>query len=216
MNSNARFLRRPLARAYLVLWLAVAAAMSLVGSVAGQRALTPMGLVVWTGSSALAGAGCYWMLVHELGPARVPLRVDRLLLAAVATGLFAWVLVGLHSLTGVSGCVALFVLVGLSPSALRALARHHRDNAGPWPRQTVSPPTAMRTTEQLCEAWRLSFAALSDSSNVSERLQEVLLREGLLAELERRDPAGFAMWITQGATAANDPGRYVGHFPTGA
>jgi hypothetical protein len=34
-----------------------------------------------------------------------------------------------------------------------------------------------------------------------------------LDELERRDPAGFARWLADGATVDSDPARYVSSDP---
>jgi hypothetical protein len=60
----------------------------------------------------------------------------------------------------------------------------------------------------LCELWE-HLRAASGSSALEPRGTEQLarVRQGLLDELERRSPGGFAAWIARGAT--DDPSRYL-------
>jgi len=65
------------------------------------------------------------------------------------------------------------------------------------------------TTLQLCVAWQHSYFALLDFPTGPAYWEVVRVRECLLDELERRDPAGFARWLETGARAGSDPGRYL-------
>lgn len=64
--------------------------------------------------------------------------------------------------------------------------------------------------EELCWAWRASFSRLErvagDAAGTARVAEE---RHALLEEIARRDPAGFAAWITAGARAASNPRRYL-------
>ena len=63
--------------------------------------------------------------------------------------------------------------------------------------------------EELCWAWRRSYAQLMGTTDaeVVSRLAEQ--RHGYLCELERRHPARFAAWLHSGARAAGDPTRFI-------
>ena len=67
------------------------------------------------------------------------------------------------------------------------------------------------TAAQLCRTWRSSYLRLHRATSCPAVAELVLLRQRLLNELERRDRAGFGRWLSTGAQAASDPGRYVGH-----
>ncbi|WP_147262997.1 hypothetical protein [Geodermatophilus sp. TF02-6] len=81
------------------------------------------------------------------------------------------------------------------------------------PEQMPSPSaTAEWSTERVCRAWRVSYLWLERAREAREvalvaRLAGV--RQAYLDELERRAPSGFAAWLTCGARAASDPGRYM-------
>ena len=74
----------------------------------------------------------------------------------------------------------------------------------------VSEPSLVGwSDEELCWAWRRSYAQLVSTTDaeVVSRLAEQ--RHGYLRELERRHPARFAAWMTSGARAAGDPTRFI-------
>lgn len=62
---------------------------------------------------------------------------------------------------------------------------------------------------RLCWAWRTSYLTLQRATTPQHRLRVVQQRQEYLDELERRNPAGVAAWLTAGARAAGDPSRYV-------
>ena len=65
------------------------------------------------------------------------------------------------------------------------------------------------STPQLCVAWRRSYWLLHDLPQGPARCDVVAIREAILDELERRDPAGFQQWLQAGARAGSDPRRYL-------
>ena len=73
----------------------------------------------------------------------------------------------------------------------------------------------MRTlsVEALGREWLRSSAALARPSGPLVRQALVERRQEALDELERRDPAGFARWLAEGATVDSDPARYVAGDP---
>ena len=66
------------------------------------------------------------------------------------------------------------------------------------------------TAAQLCLTWRSSYLRLHRATSCPAVAELVLLRQCVLDELERRNPAGFGRWLSTGARAASDPSRYVG------
>ncbi|MET0235049.1 MAG: hypothetical protein ABW224_10460 [Kibdelosporangium sp.] len=77
----------------------------------------------------------------------------------------------------------------------------------------TGPPARVKvadlSTVELCAAWQQSYYDLvrAVDSPVRERL--VRRRQEYLDELERRDGAGFARWMANGARASSDPRRYL-------
>jgi hypothetical protein len=83
-------------------------------------------------------------------------------------------------------------------------------SAVPPPAEERRPPVLTEwSTEQLCWAWRCSFVRLQRSSEACTGVSVAQQRQFYLDELERRDPRGFSAWMTGGARAASDPGRYL-------
>ncbi len=73
----------------------------------------------------------------------------------------------------------------------------------------LGPNPASLTTAQLCLAWQRTYFALLDLPADATRTEVVRLREQLLDEIERRDPAGFTRWIGTGARPGSNPGPFV-------
>lgn len=62
---------------------------------------------------------------------------------------------------------------------------------------------------ELCEAWQMSFSALSDTNSAEVQVRIVELRQAYLDEMDRRHPAGLAAWLTSGARPAGSPAAYL-------
>jgi hypothetical protein len=88
-----------------------------------------------------------------------------------------------------------------------APTEHHEERSDPLPPSAVA--LGDLTTQALCATWQRSYFAMLDAPACPGRYATVRLRERLLDELERRDPAGFARWLQTGARAGSDPGRYL-------
>lgn len=71
-----------------------------------------------------------------------------------------------------------------------------------------STPTTLMSMEDLCQAWRQSSGLLRATGRTISRGHLLRLREQLLDELERRDPAGFARWMGRGYRPDPDPSRH--------
>lgn len=66
------------------------------------------------------------------------------------------------------------------------------------------------TTGELCRAWRRSDTMLRSVSNVGVRTRLVGLRQSYLDALERRDPVGFALWVSLPRAGRVPPDSYIG------
>jgi hypothetical protein len=78
------------------------------------------------------------------------------------------------------------------------------------PGQPLEPrsPLELTSTTSLCRRWRASYLRLGRAPSPVARERIVAARRDLLAEFERRDPAGFARFL-----ASRDPaGRYPARF----
>ncbi|OMQ13785.1 hypothetical protein A7K94_0221150, partial [Modestobacter sp. VKM Ac-2676] len=63
------------------------------------------------------------------------------------------------------------------------------------------------------QEWVRTSAALGQVREPRARQELVRRRQEALDELERRDPAGFARWLAEGATVDSDPAVYVSGDP---
>lgn len=66
------------------------------------------------------------------------------------------------------------------------------------------------TTRELCRAWCRSQALLRDATDPARRLRLVALRQAYLDTMERRDPIGFALWISLSPPGRVPPDVYIG------
>lgn len=130
------------------------------------------------------------------------------------------VLTGAAQLLGPAAGAILLPAVLMTGTVLWQRLRDAGERPSPWlhvqdlllrgaqPRAAAPIPAAL-TTAQLCLAWQYSYFTLIDLPADGQRTAVVRLREQLLDELERRDPAGFTRWIDAGARPGGDPGRFV-------
>ena len=70
-------------------------------------------------------------------------------------------------------------------------------------------PTTTHTDEELCWAWRRSYAQLQRTTDPEGLARLAAQRQGYLDELEHRHPTRFTAWIDSGARAASDPHPYI-------
>jgi hypothetical protein len=78
------------------------------------------------------------------------------------------------------------------------------------PRGDRSPlPVATLSTRALGDEWLRTTAALAGRLTGAARTSLVRRREEVLDELERRDPEGFARWLTAGPDVRSDPADFV-------
>lgn len=124
------------------------------------------------------------------------------LLAAGPTGLAVAALVG-------TGVLLVRAQLGrLTPAhgaTTTSLATEPRRPAPP-PTGEVRPVREM-SDEELCWAWRTSYALLQRDPTTAGRVS--LLRATYLDELQRRDPDGFDAWMSSGARAASNPAPFL-------
>lgn len=204
-----------------ICWTVAAAAGCLLGAI-GVLALPARALVGWVGVGLFVGAVCFlYLFQSESGPRptnKAARRVAARFSAASAAATVAayLVLAGLVAVLGNAGAVVILML--LATAGLWTWWWRHagRDPGQPTtriPRPTrpavpsIMPGTA--SIQELCAAWCRSYWLLHDLPPGLGRCQVVNIRECLLDELERRDPAGFQRWLQTGARAGSDPRRYL-------
>jgi hypothetical protein len=193
-----------------------------VGISAGV-ALATIGLVAQP-AAALGGAmvgvfvaGGTVLRIYERPGTDKPER-RRGAIGASATAIWLWLIgTGLVVLLGTStASVLVAVLVIGVPAAVLVLRRFQpveRVRPAVASAEMPSPAAATLSTPELCLAWRRSYLALEDLPPGPDRNELVTLRQSMLDELERRDPAGFGRWLDSGARAGGDPGRYLAADP---
>ncbi|NEM06570.1 hypothetical protein [Geodermatophilus normandii] len=169
--------------------LAVAVPVAALGAVAlplGRAVvLVPLMAAV---AAALVAAG------HDGFPGRPGAR--RTVALAAAWGALAVPFASGVHLTGPVGAaaVAIVLVLGLVVAAdatSRALTRSARDVAA-----QLAVESSLR---ELWEQWQWTGEALRPGADPAGRATALVLRDVLLDELARRDPAGFDRWMREGA-----------------
>ena len=70
-------------------------------------------------------------------------------------------------------------------------------------------PVVTCTDEELCWAWRRSYAQLQRTTHPDGVARLAAQRQGYLDELQRRHPTRFAAWIDSGARSGGDPHPFI-------
>jgi hypothetical protein len=121
----------------------------------------------------------------------------------------AGALVGYTVLLGPGGVLLLVGLVLVSsPYCVRSFRRWLASVPASLSDQPSVALDAL-TDEQLCRAWRASYAALQRQSSAARAVTAVAERQRYLDELERRNPDGFAAWLASGAQSPGSPMPYL-------
>ncbi|MGY1759897.1 hypothetical protein ACI79G_13835 [Geodermatophilus sp. SYSU D00779] len=201
--------RGPLPR--LLFWPGAVAGAGL--AVVGGLALRPPGLVA-VGLAALVSACLAAGVARESRPGQQAV-VDAAWKAGVATVAVLLVLSGTAVLGGavltlmVAGVAAgtwtVVWLVRSSPRTSPSAVAGARQPAVPL------PPVSSLSTEALGQEWVRTTTALSGPLDARTREAIVVRREQTLDELERRDPDGFARWLSSLPLAGSDPSGDLKH-----
>ncbi|WIX98592.1 hypothetical protein QRX60_31575 [Amycolatopsis mongoliensis] len=165
-------------------------------------------LLAWAVMSAMIGL-VVWQRVDESLGQRIRVRPSRVgavsaVAAFVAGVLAAEILLTAGILLG-SGILAVLAAVGW-------WAAKRVRSPGPRGRRSVSIRSALPDADvaELCLVWRRSHEELRRTPDDDPaRAQLAVVRQLLLDELERRDPAGFARWLENGALAGSDPLPFI-------
>lgn len=229
--------RRVLTRIGLALLFGLGAVLAAIGAAAlGGAGLIAVVLAAVVGACVAVG------VARESVPARPPNQVAEAGWRAAA-GTVGVLLVLNGSAVAAGGVVTtLLVGCGLAWLVVRWLLSSGRRNREPWstPRPatgladvvplppggpgsgmsvagsgTVGPGAWAHTMSvaALGREWVRTSAALGQVREPRARQELVRRRQEALDELERRDPAGFARWLAEGATVDSDPAAYVSGDP---
>ena len=201
--------RGPLPR--LLLWTGAVAGAGL--AVVGGLALRPPGLVA-VGLAAVVSA-CLAAGVARESRAGQQAVVDAAWKAGAATVAVLLVLSGTAVLGGAvltlvvaGGAVGTWTVVWLVRSSPRTSLSVV---TGPGRPAVPLPPVSALSTEALGQEWARTTTALSGPLDARTREAIVLRREQTLDELERRDPDGFARWLSGLPLAGSDPSGDLKH-----
>ncbi len=181
-------------------------------AVVGGLALRPPGLVA-VGLAAVVAACLAAGVVRESRPGRQAVA-DAAWKAGVATVAVLLVLSG----TAVLGGAALTLLVaGVAAGTwtVVGLARGSRAGspsvAAVVRPALVLPPVSSLSTEALGREWVRTTTALAGPLDAGTREAIVVRRQQTLDELERRDPDGFARWLSGVPLPGSDPSGDLRH-----
>jgi len=157
--------------------------------------------IITAGAVGAASSAALIGLVAFIGRAAI---VAACILAAAAPPLFSWYA---RSVTALSNLWATAQIPGYIDSS----TQYWPDDLAPG----TSAPAASTVSVQalsdaeLCLAWRTSSTALQRARTISQQHRILTARQEYLDELQRRDPPGFAHWLSAGARPASDPSKYL-------
>ena len=181
-------------------------------AVVGGLALRPPGLVT-VGLTALVAACLAAGVVRESRPGRQAV-VDAAWKAGVATVAVLLVLSG----TAVLGGAVLTLLVAGVAAGTWTVLRLVRGSRSGSPSvatadrpAVVLPPVSSLSTEALGREWATTTTALAGPLDAGTREAIVVRRQQTLDELERRDPDGFARWLSGVPMPGSDPSGDLRH-----
>ena len=181
-------------------------------AVVGGLALRPPGLVA-VGLAALVAACLAAGVVRESRPGRQAV-VDAAWKAGVVTVAVLLVLSG----TAVLGGAVLTLLVAGVAAGTWTVVRLVRGSRSGAPcvaaadrPAVVLPPVSSLSTEALGREWVRTTTALAGPLDAGTREAIVVRRQQTLDELERRDPDGFARWLSGIPLPGSDPSGDLRH-----
>lgn len=212
--------------------LSIAAVAAGVLGAVGVLALPATAFAAYIAVGTVVGAACVLYRRERRRTRSAPARSLVAVGAAGAAGAVAacTVVAGLVVVAGPVSAVAVGLLVAVTagwlwwrrrpgPPARDEVQAHRRALLPPADAVSAAPPRAAQalptirpgsaSTQELCAAWCSSYWVLRELPPGPGRVQLVCIRECLLDELERRDPAGFHRWLDTGARAGSDPSRFL-------
>jgi hypothetical protein len=161
-----------------------------------------------TGLSLGACAGCLFDLRNET------VTVKSMLSFGLSGSVALLALLGLGAVFGPTAVLGGLLLLALSPWALSLASRlltgrlrTEPGNKSPGPSGSEVPAGDLDDAA-LLKAWRASSAALGSVGSDNDWLRLATRRQEYLAELEKRDPRGFAAWLASSPDLADDPSAF--------
>lgn len=213
-------------RAYRAAWATLAC---LVGGIGCLLGLTNMHTAE---TAAVVGIGavvsCVTYLIGE--PSRSKwVEAGRVITAGLVGAGICLAITGLLTLLGPAAALMALLLTMASPPAVHWYGvgahflftvlispklLHSTESCGEGTQPRRMPPVSVRslTNQELCRAWRISYTALQriqGTEDITHQAGLIALRQAYLDELERRDPHGFARWLSSGARPSSDPSRFI-------
>jgi hypothetical protein len=181
-------------------------------AVVGGLALRPPGLVA-VGLAAVVAACLAAGVVRESRAGRQSV-VDAAWKAGVATVAVLLVLSGTAVL---GGAVLTLLVAGVAAGTWTVVQLVRGSRSGPpsvaaaGRPVVVLPPVSSLSTEALGREWVRTTTALAGPLDAGTREAIVVRRQQTLDELERRDPDGFARWLSGVPLPGSDPSGDLRH-----
>jgi hypothetical protein len=181
-------------------------------AVVGGLALRPPGLVA-VGLAAVVAACLAAGVVRESRAGRQSV-VDAAWKAGVATVAVLLVLSGTAVL---GGAVLTLLVAGVAAGTWTVVRLVRGSRSGPpsvaaaGRPVVVLPPVSSLSTEALGREWVRTTTALAGPLDAGTREAIVVRRQQTLDELERRDPDGFARWLSGVPLPGSDPSGDLRH-----
>jgi hypothetical protein len=199
--------RGPLPR--LLLWTGAVFGAGL--AVVGGLALRPPGLVA-VGLAALVSACLAAGVARESRPGQQAV-VDAAWKAGVATVAVLLVMSGTAVLGGAVLTLVVAGLVAGTGTVVWLVRSSPRTSASAAAGRSAVPvpPVSALSTEALGREWVRTTTALAGPLDARTREAIVVRRQQTLDELERRDPDGFARWLSGLPLAGSDPSGDLRH-----
>ncbi len=174
----------------------------------GVAAFPTYAVVAWAAMSVLIGlAGWQWAGESRTRALGRPSRAGAVFaVASFAVGVLAAETLELSGLVTGSG-----ILVTLAPAGWWAGKRASSGRTRGAGRQVSVRSTVPGLDDaELCLVWRRSHEELQRTPAGGPALRQLAeVRQLLLDELEKRDPAGFRRWLGSGALTGEDPRPFL-------
>ena len=213
---------------YRIIWWVAAAILTASGGIVAAATVPTDILVSAVIAAVLIGGGSPWLRPITLRTTPPPRTLLTIALRDGAT--WAAVVITVIGLIALSGAAALplILLMTLTSAPMCRYIGGRVEFTQALPCSPKSPLIRTSTVdvpllplpdcsqlsdEALSRCWRMSWPALqngpSPSPSTTDALHLARTRERYLDEIERRDPRGFARWLSSGARAGSDPAKFL-------
>jgi hypothetical protein len=194
---------------YRTLWAWLVTVTGTLGALSAY-ALRPIDQFVAVGVTGLslgACAGCLFDLRNET------VTVKSMLTFGLGGSVILLELLGLGGIFGPAAVLGCLALLAVAPWTLSFVSRLLTGKSRQGPAKKTGPsasevPVRDLDDTALLKAWKASSVALCSVGSDRDWLTLVNRRQEYLTELEKRDPRGFAAWLSSSPDLGADPSAF--------